>query len=68
MPTQTFEALLSRPQHVAQAFAARPEIERVGGTIQIAPPNSLGMTLVVLTLPAPYSADTFFPGLPFYLV
>ena len=70
-PTQTFEALLSNPQHVAQAQAARRAIERVGGSLQLirAPqPGQPGRTLVVMTLPNAYLHETFLPGLPFSVV
>lgn len=69
--TRTYEALLSNPQHVAQAQAARRAIERVGGSLQMirAPqPGQPGMTLVVVTLPVAYVPETFLPGLPFYEV
>lgn len=70
-PTQTFEALLSNPQHIAQAQAALRAIERVGGVLQLirAPqPGQPGMTLVVVTLPSAYLPDAFLPGLPFSVV
>lgn len=71
-PTRTYEALLSNPQHVAQAQAAKRAIEGVGGSLQIIrtlpQPGQPGMTLVVVTLPSPYLPDAFLPGLPFYVV
>ena len=70
-PTQTFEALLSNPQHVAQAQAARRAIESVGGSLQLIrtpQPGQPGMTLVVMTLPNAYLPETFLPGLPFSVV
>jgi hypothetical protein len=68
MPTQTYEALLSNPQHVAQVKAAKRAIERIGGALQMLPAQQPGMTLVVLTLPVSYQPSAFFPGLSFYLV
>lgn len=68
MQTRTYEALLSSPQHVAQARAAKSAIERAGGTLEFTPTAQRGMTLVVLTLPIAYWPDTFVPGLPFYPV
>lgn len=68
MPTQTYEALLADPKHVAQVRAAQPVIERLGGTIQFIPNQQAGLTLIVVTLPVAYRPDTFFPGLPFYLI
>ena len=70
-PTRTYEALLSNPQHVAQAQAAKRAIEGVGGSLEvIRTPQSgqPGLTLVVVTLPGAYLPDTFLPGLPLYLV
>ncbi len=68
MPTQTYEALLSSPQYIAQAQAARRAIEGVGGVLQIIPNPHTGMTLIVLTLPTPHRPEAFLPGLPFYPV
>jgi hypothetical protein len=64
----TYEALLTRPDHLALVRAAQREVERVGGRLRIYPPNAAGMTLVELTLPATIRPDAFFPGLPFSLV
>lgn len=68
MPMQTYEALLSSPQHVAQAHAARRAIEGVGGALRVIPNPRTGMTLIVLTLPMPHHPDEFVPGLPLYPV
>lgn len=64
----TYEALLSRPEHLAMARAAQREVERVGGSLRVFPPNQAGLTLVELTLPSSIRPETFFPGLPFSLV
>lgn len=61
----SYEAVISRPDNLARIQAARRAIERIGGTVAIAPPNAVGMVLVVLTLPAPYTPDDFLPGIPF---
>jgi len=67
-PMQTYEAVLSNAQHVAQARAAKSAIERAGGTLEFLPAAQRGMTLVVLTLPVSHRPETFVPGLPFYPV
>lgn len=67
-PTRTYEALLSQPEHIAHVRAAKHAIEAIGGAVEVIPQRQTGMTLVVLTLPLPYPPETFFPGLPFYLV
>jgi hypothetical protein len=64
----TYEALLTRPDHVAWVRAAQREVERAGGHIRIYPPNGAGMTLVELTLPTAIQPEAVFPGLPFSLV
>lgn len=64
----TYEALLTRPEHVALAQAAYREVERAGGHIRVYPPNAAGMTLVELALPAAIRPETILPGLPFSLV
>lgn len=63
---QTYEAALARVESVAQVRAAIRAIERVGGTVRIAPPTATGMTFVTMTLPEPYRPEQFVPGLPFY--
>ena len=67
MPMQTYEAVLSKAQHVAQARAAKSALERVGGRIDFMPAAQPGMTLIVVMLPSGYLLDAFLPGLPFYL-
>lgn len=64
----TYEALLSRREHVAYAQAAHHDVERVGGKLRIYPPNKAGLTLVELTLPATIRPEVIIPGLPFSLV
>jgi hypothetical protein len=67
-PAQTYEALLSKAQFITQVRAAQRAIESVGGTLQVIPNHQPGLTLIVLTLPASYRPEVFFPGIPFYLV
>lgn len=66
MNRRTYEALITQPENVARVHAGIRAIERVGGSVQIAPPTHDGITLVTLILPDPYRPDQFFPGLPFY--
>ena len=75
METQTYEALLSNPQHIAQVRAAERAIKGIGGTLQFVShahdrhdPRERDMVLVVLELPLAYVPATFFPGMPFYPV
>lgn len=68
MRTQTYEALLSNPQHIAQTRAAARAIEQLGGKLEIHPTKTPGMALVALTLPEQYRPETIFPGLPFFPV
>lgn len=65
---RTYEALLSRPEQVANVKARQRDVERVGGKIRIYAPNKTGLTLIELTLPAGIGPEVFFPGLPFSLV
>lgn len=67
-PVRVYEAILGQPGSVTQVIAARPAIERIGGSVKLAPPTARGMVLVTLVLPEPYTPQQFLPGLPFYLV
>jgi hypothetical protein len=62
----TYQALLSNPQNVARVRAAKGDIERIGGTVSIAPPTNVGMVLVLVELPDTHRPEQFFPGMPFY--
>ena len=68
MPVKVYEAILAHSASVAQVLAARPAIERAGGTVKFAPPTKSGMVLATLILPDQYTPRDFLPGLPFYLV
>jgi hypothetical protein len=65
---QTYEALLSNPEHIARIKAAQREIERVGGKLRIYPPNTGGLTLIELILPAGLRPEQLVSGVPFTLV
>ena len=56
MPVKVYEAMLAHPASVARVVAARPAIERAGGSVKFAPPTASGMVLVTLILP-----DQFIP-------
>ena len=62
----TYQALLANRQNVDRVKRGRHEVERIGGRVEVAPPTTVGMTLVILLLPAGYSPEQFFPGIPFY--
>lgn len=68
MPMKVYEAMLAHPASVARVVAARPAIERAGGSVKLAPPTASGMVLVTLILPDQYNPREFLRGLPFYLV
>ena len=62
----TYQALLSNPDNIRRIQAARRDIERVGGRIEIGAPNIAGMVLVLLHLPDTLAPEDVFPGIPFY--
>lgn len=64
--TIVYEALLTQGQSLAQIQAMRRHIEQVGGAIRFEQAGSA--ILVTLTLPAPYTAEQFFPATPFFPV
>jgi hypothetical protein len=68
MPLRVYEAILSLPASIARIQAAQRAIERVGGSVKLAPATSSGMVLVTLVLPDPHRPHDFFPDLPFYPV
>lgn len=61
-----YQALLARPESLAKVRAMRRTVEASGGKIEIAPPTSTGMVMVILRLPPQYHPRDFFPDLPFY--
>jgi hypothetical protein len=65
---QHFEAMLTRPESLMRVQAARPEIQRIGGYIDIQPSGSPDLSLVLLHLPEPHQPDDFLPDIPFFPV
>jgi hypothetical protein len=65
---QHFEAMLTRPESLMRVQGARPEIERIGGRIEIQPSGSVDLSLVLLHLPEPHQPDDFLPDIPFFPV
>jgi hypothetical protein len=65
---QHFEAMLTRPESLMRVQGARPEIERIGGRIEIQPSGSVDLSLVLLHLPEPHQPDGFLPDIPFFPV
>jgi hypothetical protein len=61
-----YQALLANPQNVASVQERKPDVERVGGQLAVAPPTRVGMVVVILELPEGCSPEQFFPGIPFY--
>jgi hypothetical protein len=68
MRLQTYQAQLTLPASLARVRAARPEIERAGGRVELIPTEISGLTTVRVHLPDRYQPDQFLPGLPFYPV
>ena len=60
-----YQALLTAAASVERVQAAKREIERAGGHVQMMTRGSV--TVVSLELPPPLTPDQFVPGLPFYL-
>lgn len=63
---QVYQALLSRPDNLAQVRAKRRLIEEMGGMLEIEAPTPTGMVVVTLWLPSSHHPSEFFPDLPFY--
>ena len=63
-----YQALIASQSNVTLVRARKPDTERLGGRVAIAPPTKVGMVLVVLELPPDYTPEQFFPDIPFYLV
>lgn len=66
MRLNAYQAQLTLPASLARVRAARPEIERVGGRVELIPTELGGMVTVRLHLPDRFQPDQFLPGLPFY--
>jgi hypothetical protein len=62
----TYQALLSNPDNIRRIRAARRDVERMGGRVEIGAPNIAGMVLVLLHLPDTLTPEQIFPGIPFY--
>ncbi|HEY7835107.1 MAG TPA: hypothetical protein VIG30_16140 [Ktedonobacterales bacterium] len=62
----TYQALLSNPDNIRRIRAARRDVERMGGRVEIGAPNIAGMVLVLLHLPDTLPPEQIFPGIPFY--
>lgn len=64
--TIVYEALLTQSGALARVQAMRRPIEQIGGAVQI---EQVGTAiLVTLALPAQYTPEQFYPGLPFFPV
>lgn len=66
MRLRTYQAQLTLPASLARVRAARPEIERIGGRVELMPTATAGLTTVIVRLPEGYQPEQFLPGLPFY--
>ena len=68
MRLRTYQAQLTLPASLARVRGVRPDIERVGGHVELIPTNIAGLTTVRIRLPDQYQPEQFLPGLPFYPV
>lgn len=66
MRLRTYQAQLTLPASLARVRDIRPEIERVGGRVEMIPTEAAGLVTVRIHLPAQYQPEQFLPGLPFY--
>lgn len=64
--TIVYEALLTQSGALARVQAMRRQIEQNGGALRIEQAGTA--ILVTLILPAHYSPEQFYPGLPFFPV
>lgn len=62
----TYQAQITLPATLARLQAAREGIERAGGTLEVLPTATPGLTLARLTLPASLSPEVVAPGVPFF--
>jgi len=68
MRLATYQAQLTLPASLARVRAARPDIERIGGQVEMIPTGVAGLVTVRIQLPEGYQPEQFLPGLPFYPV
>lgn len=66
MRLRIYQAQLTLPASLARVRAARPEIERVGGRVELVPTDIAGLTTVRIYLPDRFEPEAFLPGMPFY--
>lgn len=66
MRLTAYQAQLTLPASLARVRTVRPDIERIGGRVEVVPTGTAGLMTVRLYLPDPYQPDQFLPGLPFY--
>lgn len=62
----TYQAQLSLPASLARVREISGGITRIGGQVEIIPTRVVGVTIVRLHLPLPYTPEQILPGLPFY--
>lgn len=68
MRLSMYQAQLTLPASLARVRAARPDIERIGGQVEMIPTGVAGLVTVRIQLPEGYRPEQFLPGLPFYPV
>jgi hypothetical protein len=66
MRLNAYQAQLTLPASLARVRAVRPDIERIGGRVEMIPTEVPGLITVRIFLPELYQPDQFLPGLPFY--
>lgn len=66
MRLHSYQAQLTLPASLARVREARPNIERIGGRVELLPTDVAGLILVRIQLPEHYQPEHFLPELPFY--
>ena len=66
MRLYTYQAQLTLPASLARVRDVRPDIERIGGRVEMIPADVPRLITVRIFLPELYQPDQFLPGLPFY--
>lgn len=64
--TTIYQAQITLPATLARIQAARSIIDLAGGTVEVFPTSTPGLTVVRLTLPESVPPDAVLPGVPFF--
>ena len=61
-----YQAMLARPESLAQVRAAQRAIEQAGGAVEMRQTGTPGLVAVTILLPEPFTPEQFVPGIPFF--